>query len=83
MVKGMLEIGSTCEERRKALGLTQAEAADMAQIARSTVSLIENGRFSGSLKSLGAYLAVLELELSVKKTSIPQLDQLQEMFGDE
>lgn len=83
MVSGMNAIGKICEERRKFLGLTQADAAEKARIARSTASLIENGKFSGSLKSLGSYLAVLELELNVKKTSTPQLEDLLAMFGDE
>ena len=59
MLQGMSEIGTQCAEQCKAKGWTQADAAIRANLARPVISMIERGRFTGSLKSLIAYLSVL------------------------
>ncbi|WP_320152935.1 helix-turn-helix transcriptional regulator [uncultured Tolumonas sp.] len=59
MLQGMPEIGAQYAEQRKAKGGTQADAATRVNLARPVISMIERGRFTGSLKSLVAYLSVL------------------------
>jgi len=83
MLQGMSEIGKQCAEQRKAKGWTQADAAIRANLARPVISMIERGRFTGSLKSLVAYLSVLGLVLNVNKTNIPQFEQLENIFNDD
>lgn len=83
MLQGTQEIGRVCSEQRKEKGWTQEEAAIKANLARPVISMIERGRFTGSLKSLVAYLSVLGLELNVQKTHIPQFGQLEDIFNDD
>ena len=83
MLQGMSEIGKQCAEQRKAKGWTQADAAVRANLARPMISMIERGRFTGSLKSLVAYLSVLGLALHVNKTHIPTFEQLEDTFNDD
>ncbi len=83
MLQGMPEIGAQYAEKCKAKVWTQADAATRADLARPVISMIERGRFTGSLKSLVAYLSVLGLALSVNKTNIPQFEQLEDIFNDD
>lgn len=83
MLQGMNEIGKRCVEQRKAKGWTQEDAATRANLARPVISMIERGRFTGSLKSLVAYMSILGLELSANKVQLPQLDQLEDIFSDD
>ena len=78
-------IGSICVQQRKARGWTQADAAKRANLPRPTISMIENGRFNGSLKVLLAYLITLNLKLvtTSKSPFPPQLDELHELFSDD
>ncbi|MEH0873800.1 helix-turn-helix transcriptional regulator [Pectobacterium cacticida] len=83
MLRNMKTIGSKCQQKRKTRGWTQQEAAKRAGIHRTVISEIENGHYTGSLKSLIAYTTVLGLELSVQTANVPQLDNLEELFNDD
>lgn len=83
MLAGMKAIGTKCRERRKAKGWTQTTASSRAGVHRTVISEIENGVYTGSLKSLILYLTALELILSVQSVGLPQLDELETLFDDE
>jgi len=57
-------------QRRKELGLTQVEAADLAGVSERFVRLVEAGKVSVRLDKLEALLEVLGLELraSLRRT---------------
>ena len=77
--------GSIIKQRRKELGKTQRQLADESYINRAVISQIENGKFTGSLKSYEKCINGLGLELVVApiKSKIPDFDDLQDMFEDE
>lgn len=64
------EIGSVIRERRKLLGITQPDLAEMAQVSINTLYKLERGEFNPSVKILNQLAEVLglELSLSLKKT---------------
>jgi DNA-binding XRE family transcriptional regulator len=80
-------IGKYLKNNRKALVTenTQAEIASKIGVSRQTISEIENGRYTGSLAIFIRYLNFLGLEIEVKEKpfSVPQLDDLADLFGDE
>lgn len=59
------ELGNVIRARRKALGITQAELADLSGISVRTIVEIESGGNSISLKRLLPVLATLGLRLSI------------------
>ncbi|SQD80143.1 helix-turn-helix domain-containing protein [Moritella yayanosii] len=77
--------GSKIALARKELNLTQKQLAATTGINKSTLSQIENGKFSGSLDILERYLDALDLQLTVepKKRQLPDWDELDTLFGDE
>jgi len=76
--------GKVIRKKRKELGKTQRQLADEIYINRSIISQIENGKFTGSLRSYEKYVNSLGLELVVApiKSKIPDFDSLQNMFED-
>ena len=77
--------GEIIKQRRKELGKTQRQLADEIYVNRAIISQIENGKFTGSLKSYEKCLNGLGLELVVApiKSKIPDFDNLQDMFKDD
>ena len=77
--------GEIIRKKRKELGKTQRQLADDIYVNRSVISQIENGKFTGSLKSYEKYINSLGLELVVTsiKSKIPDFDRLQNMFEDD
>jgi len=77
--------GEIIKQRRKELGKTQRQLADDIYVNRAIISQIENGKFTGSLKSYEKCINGLGLELVVTpiKSKIPDFDNLQDMFEDE
>ncbi len=77
--------GEIIRKRRKELGKTQLQLADDIYVNRSIISQIENGKFTGSLRSYEKYVNSLGLELIVApiKSKIPDFDSLQDMFKDD
>ena len=48
-----VEIGKKVRAERKALGYTQQELSELTRINKTTISEIENGRFTGSFDIFG------------------------------
>ncbi len=64
------EIGTVIRERRKLMGITQPDLAEMAQVSINTLYKLERGEFNPSVKILNQLAEVLGLELNIglKKT---------------
>ncbi len=64
-----MDISKIISERRKALGITQTELAEMAGVGIATVKDIERGKGNPSLKTLEQLCTVLgfEIELKIKR----------------
>lgn len=64
-----ITIGQQLKERRKTLGITQSELADMAGVSKNTLYKIETGQANPTLIILGQLAEILgmELKLEVKK----------------
>lgn len=58
-------VGTSLRERRRLLGLTQAEVAELAGTTQRSVSLAESGKASG-LALYGAIADVIGLELAAR-----------------
>ncbi|MBE0507491.1 MAG: helix-turn-helix transcriptional regulator [Marinospirillum sp.] len=78
-------IGEQVCAARKRLSQTQKQMAETTGIHKSTLSEIENGRFTGSLDILERYLDAVGLKLTVaeKVRRLPDWDELDELFGDD
>lgn len=78
-------IGGQIRAARKRLSQTQKQMAETTGIHKSTLSEIENGRFTGSLDILERYLDAVGLKLTVaeKVRRLPDWDELDELFGDD
>jgi y4mF family transcriptional regulator len=64
-------LGAATRVRRKALGLTQAEAAELAGVAARTVHAIEAGKTTVRLDALLAVLSALGLQLRLERGNAP------------
>ena len=64
------EIGQTIKQRRKELGITQPDLAELAGISKNTLYTLERGQSNPSLDIVNKLADVLglELKLEVKKT---------------
>jgi y4mF family transcriptional regulator len=62
----VLQIGKIIKDRRKELGVTQPELAELAQISVNTLYKIERGQANPSLIVLEKILDTLGLEIQVK-----------------
>ncbi len=78
-------IGSTLVAFRKEKGLTQAELAKLTNIDRQTISAIERGQFTGSLRTLIRYLQFANFRLSISpgESAYPTLEELSSRYGDD
>jgi transcriptional regulator with XRE-family HTH domain len=79
-LKTLPELGLAVAQRRKSLGLKQADVAELAGVAAESLSRFERGRSAefGTRKLL-AVLAVLDAELSVNAAGhAGNLDSLRE-----
>ncbi|MDD1829370.1 helix-turn-helix domain-containing protein [Photobacterium sp. ZSDE20] len=78
-------IGKTLANARKNRGLTQREIAAQIGIPATTLSKIENGHFSGSLKILYYYADYLgyEITLITKRRDLPDWHELDTLFDDD
>lgn len=56
-------LGRQFRARRRALGLTQSDVADLAGVAQRTVSLLETGGADTRLDTAGAVASVLGLRI--------------------
>jgi transcriptional regulator with XRE-family HTH domain len=77
-------IGTKAKEMRKQSAQTQKRLSEVTGLPQSTLSEIENGRFTGSLDIMERYLDVLGLQLTVveKAQRLPDWDELDTLFED-
>ncbi len=68
------QIGQALRRRRKALGLTQAQVGEKAQLRQETVSKLESGRPGAPLQTMLAVLQALDLELVIRERSKAAFD---------
>ncbi|PKH88131.1 transcriptional regulator [Colwellia sp. Bg11-28] len=80
-----IENGNIITHKRKELGKTQKALSEETGVHKSIISLIENGKFTGSLRVYERYINGLGLELSVSpiRNRIPDFDDLQDFFKDD
>ncbi|UMB76363.1 helix-turn-helix domain-containing protein [Dickeya fangzhongdai] len=78
-------MGKTIASTRKARGLTQRQLAEQTGINKTTLSEIENGRFTGSLDIFERYLDAvgLQLELVMKQHRLPGWDEVDKLFAED
>lgn len=67
-----MEIGNSISNRRRQLGITQQDLAEMAEVGIATIKDIERGKGNPSLKTLEKICTVLGLviHLDLKKIVI-------------
>ncbi|GAB6260486.1 helix-turn-helix transcriptional regulator [Photobacterium sp. 53610] len=78
-------IGKAVAQARKALGATQKQMAERTGIHKTTLSEIENGRFTGSLDIFERYLDAVDLQLEVipKQHQLPDWDDIENLFDED
>lgn len=71
-----MDISKTISERRKMLGITQTELAEMADVGIATVKDFERGKGNPSLKTLEKLCMVLglEIQLKIRKAGLSECD---------
>ena len=65
-----LKIGGTIRELREKRGYSQDELAELMKVNRSTISKIENGKFSFSIDYLSKFSFVLNFDLTLVDNKI-------------
>ncbi|MBI1453357.1 helix-turn-helix domain-containing protein [Acinetobacter sp. FL51] len=80
-----VEIGKKVRLERKALGFTQRELSELTRINKTTISEIENGRFTGSFDIFERVLDAvgLQFDVSPKQHSLPHWDDIENMFSED
>ncbi|GKX36716.1 hypothetical protein SOASR014_04550 [Pectobacterium carotovorum subsp. carotovorum] len=80
-----LAIGKKIADTRKEMRKTQQQMADATGIFKTTLSKIENGRFTGSLDILERYLDSVGLQLTVapKQHTLPRWDEIDDLFSED
>lgn len=74
----------TIVDRRKELGLTQSQLAELAQISRRTMNELESGNASISLRRLSRIVSALDLTLTIKPGGArPVESELADLFKDD
>ena len=79
------EIGKKVQAARKAQRITQQKLSELTRINKTTISEIENGRFTGSFDIFERVLDVvgLQFEVTQKKHTLPDWDEIEGMFSDD
>lgn len=79
------EIGKQVRQSRKAKHLTQVQLAKITRINKTTISEIENGRFTGSYDIFERLLDSVGLQFSVmpKTHSLPDWDEIENIFKED
>ncbi|MBH0017884.1 helix-turn-helix transcriptional regulator [Pseudoalteromonas sp. NGC95] len=78
-------IGKQISTGRKALGYTQQKLSEIAGINKTTISEIENGRFTGSFDIFERLLDAVDLqfEVTAKQHSLPDWDTIEDIFSED
>jgi transcriptional regulator with XRE-family HTH domain len=79
-----IEIGKAVRAGRAERGFTQLALSELTGINKSTISEIENGRFSGSFDIFERVLNALDLTFDVvhKQRRLPDWDELDTLFAE-
>lgn len=79
------EIGKKVRAARKKLGYTQQNLSLLTRINKTTISEIENGRFTGSFDIFERVLDAVDLQFEVaqKKHTLPDWDEIKDMFSED
>jgi len=78
-------IGKQISTSRKALGYTQLKISEIAGINKTTISEVENGRFTGSFDIFERLLDAVDLQFEVtsKQHSLPDWDTIEDIFSED
>ena len=78
------EIGKEIRFARKELGHTQKSLAEKTKVNKTTISEMENGRFTGSFDIFERVLdgVGLQFEVNKKNYKLPQWDEIEEIFSE-
>ena len=79
------EIGQEIRLARKVLGYTQKTLSEKTTVNKTTISEIENGRFTGSFDIFERVLDAvgLQFEVSPKRHSLPHWEEIENMFAED
>ena len=79
------EIGKEIRLARKRLGYTQKSLSEKTKVNKTTISEIENGRFTGSFDIFERVLdgVGLQFEVNKKKFNLPQWDEIEAIFSED
>lgn len=78
------EIGEKVRAARKRKGYTQQKLSKLTRINKTTISEIENGRFTGSFDIFERILdeVGLQFEVMQKKHILPDWDEIEALFAE-
>ncbi|MGR2824660.1 helix-turn-helix transcriptional regulator [Acinetobacter sp. 1124_18A] len=78
------EIGKKVRAARKSKGYTQQKLSQLTRINKTTISEIENGRFTGSFDIFERILDEVGLQFEVvqKKHILPDWDEIEALFAE-
>ncbi|BBM65487.1 MULTISPECIES: helix-turn-helix domain-containing protein [Vibrio] len=79
------EIGLKVKQARNHMRLTQVQLSKLTKINKTTISEIENGRFTGSFDIFERLLDAvgLQFEVTEKTNHLPDWDEIEELFSDD
>ncbi|NOJ09628.1 helix-turn-helix domain-containing protein [Vibrio splendidus] len=79
------EIGLKVKHARIDKGLTQIQVSKLTRINKTTISEIENGRFTGSFDIFERLLNAVDLQFEVveKTHQLPDWDEIEELFAED
>lgn len=73
-------IGNLIRRKRKALGLTQTQLGDRANLRQEAISKIERGNPAATLDTILATVAALDLELRIAPRSKAEERSIEDIF---
>lgn len=76
------QIGQKIKQQRKDKQLTQSKLSELTRINKTTISEIENGRFTGSFDIFERLLDAVGLQFDIvtKEYSLPDWDDIDDLF---
>lgn len=79
-----IEIGKAVQKARKSKGYTQQSLSKLTGVHKSTISEIENGRFTGSFDIFERVLEGVQLQFEVgpKTHQLPDWDDIDKLFAE-
>ena len=79
------QIGKEIRLARKALGYTQKALSEKTSVNKTTISEMENGRFTGSFDIFEHVLdgVSLQFEVNKKRRELPHWDEIKALFAED